>query len=77
MQGYLWEAAIQFKAFVLFVEHRYYGSSLPFGNDSYKVGESRLYRSTFRGLISGVGVGDSVVTRNAAKFVFIHCANTS
>ena len=33
--GFIWETAPEFKATVLFVEHRYYGRSLPFGKMSY------------------------------------------
>lgn len=34
--GFMWEIAPDYNAMVLFAEHRYYGESLPFGNDSYK-----------------------------------------
>ncbi|XP_055940076.1 dipeptidyl peptidase 2-like [Argiope bruennichi] len=34
--GFIFKAAKQFNALVLFAEHRYYGKSLPFGNDSFK-----------------------------------------
>lgn len=33
--GFLWEYAEQFNAMVVFAEHRYYGTSLPFGNESF------------------------------------------
>lgn len=29
--GFMWENAKQFKAMVLFAEHRYYGESIPYG----------------------------------------------
>lgn len=33
--GFMWETAEQFKAEIIFAEHRYYGKSLPFGNTSF------------------------------------------
>lgn len=35
--GFMWDIAPEFNAALVFMEHRYYGVSLPFGNDSYKV----------------------------------------
>ena len=38
--GFMWDIAPKYEALLLFAEHRYYGESLPFGNDSYKVNYS-------------------------------------
>ena len=32
----MWDIAPAYSAMLLFVEHRYYGQSLPFGDDSFK-----------------------------------------
>jgi hypothetical protein len=33
----MWDIAKEFKAMLIFGEHRYYGQSLPYGSESFKV----------------------------------------
>jgi len=48
--GLMWELAPKFKAEVVFAEHRYYGKSLPFGNDSYSSPEKLGYLTSEQAL---------------------------
>jgi len=40
--GFMWDIAEEFHAMLVFAEHRYYGQSIPFGNDSLKPGNPEL-----------------------------------
>jgi len=35
--GFMWDIASQYKALIVFAEHRYYGLSMPFGDNSYDI----------------------------------------
>ncbi|CAH1109175.1 unnamed protein product [Psylliodes chrysocephalus] len=48
--GFLFDIAPIFKAMLVFVEHRYYGKSLPFGNASFSTTENLRYLSTTQAL---------------------------
>ncbi|KYQ50108.1 Lysosomal Pro-X carboxypeptidase [Trachymyrmex zeteki] len=48
--GFLWEIAPKFDALVVFAEHRYYGESLPYGNQSFADPQHRGYLTSQQAL---------------------------
>ncbi|CAF1000335.1 unnamed protein product, partial [Didymodactylos carnosus] len=48
--GFMWDIAPSFHAMVVFAEHRYYGKSLPYGNDSYSKPEYTRYLTSEQAL---------------------------
>lgn len=48
--GFMMDIAPKFHALIVFIEHRFYGESLPFGKDSYKSAEKLGYLSSTQAL---------------------------
>ncbi|CAH1165084.1 unnamed protein product [Phyllotreta striolata] len=48
--GFLFDIAPIFNALLVFIEHRYYGVSLPFGNDSFASSDNLRYLTTTQAL---------------------------
>lgn len=46
----MWDIAPQYKAALVFVEHRFYGKSLPFANDSFSALRNVGYLSSEQAL---------------------------
>ncbi|KAF5398458.1 Lysosomal Pro-X carboxypeptidase precursor [Paragonimus heterotremus] len=54
--GFMWEHAEELKAALVFAEHRFYGSSLPFGNETFKDVEHFGYMTAEQALADFVSV---------------------
>ncbi|KAK2994317.1 hypothetical protein RJ640_009458 [Escallonia rubra] len=48
--GFMLDIAPKFQALLVFIEHRFYGESMPFGNDSYKSAETLGYLNSQQAL---------------------------
>uniref|UniRef100_A0A0N4Z6G9 Lysosomal Pro-X carboxypeptidase n=1 Tax=Parastrongyloides trichosuri TaxID=131310 RepID=A0A0N4Z6G9_PARTI len=48
--GFMWDIAPDYHAAIVFAEHRYYGKSLPYGNESYSSIENLGYLSSSQAL---------------------------
>ncbi|KAJ3679173.1 hypothetical protein LUZ60_017184 [Juncus effusus] len=48
--GFMFDIAPKFGALLVFIEHRFYGESVPFGNDSYKSAETLGYLTSTQAL---------------------------
>ncbi|KAL3566892.1 hypothetical protein D5086_032307 [Populus alba] len=48
--GFLLDIAPKFRALLVFIEHRFYGESMPFGNNSYKSAETLGYLNSQQAL---------------------------
>lgn len=49
-QGFAWDLAANFHSLLVFIEHRFYGESLPFGPASYQDAEHLQFLSSEQAL---------------------------
>ncbi|EPB80228.1 hypothetical protein ANCCEY_00630, partial [Ancylostoma ceylanicum] len=49
-QGFMWDIALEFKAAVVFAEHRFYGKTQPYGGTSYNTTNHLGYLSSEQAL---------------------------
>lgn len=52
--GFVWESAAEFGAMVLFAEHRYYGESLPYGNNTFNDLKNLVYLTSEQAIMDYV-----------------------
>lgn len=64
--GFIWDYAPQFKALIVFAEHRYYGTSLPFGQNSFDNTSTTQYLTVEQALRDYVETIRTIKTNYAA-----------
>ncbi|XP_048216251.1 lysosomal Pro-X carboxypeptidase isoform X2 [Perognathus longimembris pacificus] len=52
--GFMWDVAAELKAMLVFAEHRYYGESLPFGEESFKDSKHMNFLTSEQALVDFV-----------------------
>uniref|UniRef100_A0A914YY98 Serine carboxypeptidase n=1 Tax=Panagrolaimus superbus TaxID=310955 RepID=A0A914YY98_9BILA len=57
--GFMWDIAPQFNAAIIFAEHRFYGKTQPFGNNSYKEVKNLGYLSSEQALADFCSIYDT------------------
>ncbi|KAF5281128.1 hypothetical protein FQR65_LT02994 [Abscondita terminalis] len=62
--GFMWEIAPSFRALLIFAEHRYYGESLPYGNQSFSNPEHVGYLHSAQALADFVDVIEHIQSLN-------------
>uniref|UniRef100_A0A1B6D068 Lysosomal Pro-X carboxypeptidase n=1 Tax=Clastoptera arizonana TaxID=38151 RepID=A0A1B6D068_9HEMI len=65
--GFVWEIASEFRALIVFAEHRYYGTSMPFGNNSFSDIKQLGYLTSLQAL------SDYVDLISYLKYKHKHC----
>nr|XP_018904365.1 PREDICTED: lysosomal Pro-X carboxypeptidase [Bemisia tabaci] len=54
--GFMWDIAAEFRAMLVFAEHRYYGKSMPFGDNSFSSPEYSGYLTSTEAMVDFVDV---------------------
>ncbi|KAF7989870.1 hypothetical protein HCN44_008544 [Aphidius gifuensis] len=65
--GFIWDIADSFGAIVVFAEHRYYGESLPYGNESYSNVKNLGYLTSQQALADYVDLIEFLKSNNNTK----------
>ncbi|KAK6640761.1 hypothetical protein RUM44_012458 [Polyplax serrata] len=66
--GFMWEIAPKFRALVIFAEHRYYGKSLPFGNQSFSDPKHLGYLTSQQALADYVDLLTYIQTNSSRSY---------